>query len=375
MKKFIFTIIFILIFIFLFYENIYGSDYLKEGLDSLNIEQYDTLINENIYKSDFKFSNIVKDILSGDGLNFSISKGINYVVKAVFEEIFINSKIIKNVILIAFLSAFFKILTESFKNQSVAEIGFYTTYVVVATLLGTSFNIVIQILYDTIQSVSNIINGVMPMLIGLLFMSGAGSSATIFSTFILTSLGIISFFMKNIFIHLIASTAILNIVNYITPKEVLNKLIDFLKWLINFSLKGLAIGLGFIISMQRMGAPILNGVVNKTAKTFISFVPVVGDAITGAVDSIMHFVSLLKSGVGIGILITIIICSIVPIIKLIGIILIYKITAILIEPIADKRITSCVDAMGEYTKLVLSGIIIFLILFIFFIAIMLTVTV
>ncbi len=374
MKKFILTIIFILIFIFIFCESTYGNDYLKEGLDSLNIEQYDTIINNNIYISDFKFSRLVEDILSGNVLEFNVSKIFNYIFRSIFEEVFINSKIIKNVILIAFLSAFFKILTESFKNQSVAEIGFYTTYMVIATLLGTSFNIVIQILYDTIQSVSNIINGVMPMLIGLLFMSGAGSSSSIFSTFILTALGIVSFFMKNIFIHLIASTAILNIVNYITPKEVLNKLIDFLKWLVNFSLKGLAIGLGFLISLQRIGAPILNGIVNKTAKTFISFVPVVGDTITSAVDSIMHFVSILKSSVGIGILIAIIICSLVPIIKLIGIILIYKVTAILIEPISDKRITSCVDAMGEYTKLVLSGIIVFLILFIFFISIMLTVT-
>ncbi|WP_250277674.1 stage III sporulation protein AE [[Clostridium] colinum] len=370
MKK----IILIIICILGFYKPAYANEHLSEALNNLEIEQYDTIINENIYKSDFKFSQVVKNILSGKGLDFNISDIINYLIKTIFEEIFTNSKIIKNVILIAFLSAFFKILTESFKNQSVAEIGFYTTYMVIAMLLTTSFNIVVEILYSTIDSISNIINGIMPMLIGLLFMSGASTSATIFSSFILTSLSILSFFMKNMFIPLIASTAILNIINYITPKEVLNKLIDFLKWLINFSLRGLAIGLGFIISIQRIGAPVLNGAINKTAKTFISFVPVVGDAITGAVDSIMHFVGLLKSGIGIGILIAILICSIVPIIKLIGIILIYKITAVLIEPISDRRITSCVDAMGEYAKLVLSGLIIFLILFIFFIAITLTVT-
>ncbi len=370
MKKFIFIIIFTLIFS----KPIYANNYLIEGIDSLDIEQYDTVINDNIYKSDFKFSDTVKNILSGKGVDFSIISIINYIIKSVFDEIFINSKIIKNVILIAFLSAFFKILTENFKNQSVAEIGFYTTYMVVATLLTTSFNIVVDILYTTIDSISNIINGIMPMLVGLLFMSGASSSATLFSGFILTSLSILSFFMKNIFIPFIAGTAILNIINYITPKEVLNKLIDFLKWLINFSLRGLALGLGFIISIQRIGAPTLNATINKTAKTFISFVPVVGDAMTGAVDSIMYFVGLLKSGIGIGVLIAILFCSAVPIVKLIALIFIYKITAILIDPISDNRITSCVDTMGEYTKLVLSSLIIFLILFIFFIAVMLTVS-
>ncbi len=370
MKK----IIFVIIFIIMFSKDVYCNDYISDGLDSLNIEQYDTLINENIYKSDFKFSDLVENILSGKGLKFNIASTINYILQSVFEEVFINSKIIKNVILISFLAAFFKILTESFKNQGVAEIGFYTTYMVIAMLLATSFNIVIQILYDTVASVSNIVNGIMPTLIGLLFMSGAPTNATIFSSFILTSLTFLSFFIKNIFIPLISATVILNIINYITPKEVLNKLIEFLKWLINFSLRSLAMGLGFIISLQRIGAPILNGVVNKTAKTFISFVPVVGDAMTGAIDSIMYFVGLLKSGVGIAILITIIICSLVPITKLVALILIYKITAVLIEPITDRRITSCVDTMGEYTKLVLSSLIVFLILLIFFIVIMLSVT-
>ncbi len=370
MKKLIFVIIFITIFS----KNTYASDYISDGLNSLNLEQYDTLINNNIYKSDFKFSSIVKDILSGKGFDFNLAKIINYTLKSVFEEIFVNSKIMKNVILIGFLAAFFKVLTESFKNQGVAEIGFYTTYMVIAMLLATSFNIVIEILYSTVSNISNIISGVMPVLIGLLVMSGTPTNSTVFSSFILASLTILSFFIKNIFIPLISGTVILNIINYITPKEVLNKLIEFLKWFINFSLRSLAMGLGFIISLQRIGAPILNGVVNKTAKTFISFVPVVGDAMTGAIDSIMYFVGILKSGVGIAIVIAIVICAIIPIIKLVSLILIYKITAVLIEPITDNRITSCVDILGEYTKLVLSSLIVFLILFIFFIVIMLSVT-
>ncbi len=370
MKK----LILIITFIIIFSKNTYANEYISEGLNSLNLKQYDTIINNNIYKSDFQFSKLIDDIFSGEGLNFSISKILNYIIKSVFQEIFINSKIVKNIILISFLAAFFKILTESFKNQSVAEIGFYTTYMVIAMLLATSFNIVIEILYNTINSISNIINSIMPILTGLLFMSGAPTNATLFSSFILTSLTILSFFIKNLFIPLISATVILNIINYITPKEVLNKLIEFLKWFINLSLRSLALGLGFIVSLQRIGAPILNGVVNKTAKTFISFVPVVGDAMTGAIDSIMYFVGLLKSGIGIAIVITIVICSIVPIVKLVSLILIYKITAILIEPITDRRITSCVDIMGDYTKLILSSLIVFLILFIFFIVIMLSVT-
>lgn len=370
MKK----LILIIIFVIAFSKSVYATSYLADEIESLGLEEYDTIINNNTYNIDFNFSNTVKDILFGNGIDFNIKNIINYILKAIFEEIFLNSKIIKNVVLIAFLSAFFKALTENFKNQGVAEIGFYTTYMVVSMLLISSFNVVVDILYNTIDNTSNIINGIMPMLAGLMLMSGASSSATIFSSFVLTSLSLLSFFLKNIFIPFLSGVVILNVINYITPKEVLNKLIDFLKWIIKFSLRSLALGLGFIISIQRIGAPILNSTINKTAKTFISFVPVVGDVMTGTVDSIMYFVGLLKSGIGIGVLIAILICFAIPTIKLISLICLYKITAILIEPISDNRITSCVDIMGEYTKLVLSSLIVFLVLLIFFVSIILTVS-
>ncbi len=57
MKK----IIFIIIFIIIFNKDTYASDYISQGLDSLNIKQYDTIINNNIYNSDFKFSSLIEE--------------------------------------------------------------------------------------------------------------------------------------------------------------------------------------------------------------------------------------------------------------------------------------------------------------------------
>ena len=185
MKK----ILIIIVFIFVFKDYVFASD----APDSLNIEQYDTIINNGGSYTEYSFSKTVKSILSGEGIDFNISSIIQKTISIVFKEVFLNSKIIKNVILIAFLSAFLKVLTESFKNQGVSELGFYTSYMVVAMLIVNSFNIGVGIVSDTISIVSNIINSIMPMLVGLLFMSGAGASATLFSTFIISTLKLLSF--------------------------------------------------------------------------------------------------------------------------------------------------------------------------------------
>ncbi|MFI3231608.1 MAG: hypothetical protein R3Y29_08690 [bacterium] len=50
----------------------------------------------------------------------------------------------------------------------------------------------------------------------------------------------------------------------------------------------------------------------------------------------------------------------------------YKAVAVLIEPVSDSRITSCIDDLGEYTKLILSALVVYIFLFVFFILLILS---
>lgn len=382
MKKIILIIFFLSIFLKFNLIEIYGqdftkNDYLNDTIDSLSLESYDYKINKNIVdgmKLDYSFSKIVKKAINGELKDINLFNIIKYMLNALFNEIFINSKIIKNVIIIAILCAFLKALTDSFKNKGVGEIGFYAGYMVIATLLINSFNLGIGIVVETINSISNIINSLIPLLAGVLVISGASASGAIFTGVIVTFINLVMFIINQLFIPLVSSMVILNIINYITPKEVLNKLIDFFKWMATFGIRALAIAFAFIISFQKVTSPMVNSAINKTAKTAVSFIPIVGDVINGTIDGVMHFMGLVKGSVGVGVVIIILIACSVPILKLISFIIIYKITAILIEPISDKRITACIDCIGEYTKMILSTLFIFVFLFILVVSVMLSIS-
>lgn len=382
MKKIILIIFFLSIFLKFNLIEIYGqdftkSDYLNDTIDSLSLESYDYKINKNIVdgmKLDYSFSEIVKKAINGELKEINLFNIIKYMLNSLFNEIFVNSKIIKNVIIIAILCAFLKALTDSFKNKGVGEIGFYAGYMVIATLLINSFNLGIGIVVETINSISNIINSLIPLLAGVLVISGASASGAIFTGVIVTFINLVMFIINQLFIPLVSSMVILNIINYITPKEVLNKLIDFFKWIATFGIRALAIAFAFIISFQKVTSPMVNSAINKTAKTAVSFIPIVGDVINGTIDGVMHFMGLVKGGVGVGVVIIILIACSVPILKLISFIIIYKITAILIEPISDKRITACIDCIGEYTKIILSTLFIFVFLFILVVSVMLSIS-
>lgn len=359
-KKVILTIIFVMIL----YENTYATSY--EGLD---LQKYDDIVTIG---DEFKFSNITKTIIEGGKFDLNISNIFYHIIQIVFKEVFQNSHIVRNIILIAILLAILKILTENFKNKNVAEIGFYASFMVIISLLLSSFNVVTAVLFEAVDTVSIAVKSFMPLLSGVLILSGAYTS-TLFTGFILTTLTFLIFFVKSMFIPFISATVMLNVINYITPREILNKLIEFLKWIMVFSLKVIASFICFIISIQKISSPILNGTVNKTVKTFINFVPIIGDTINGAIDGVMQVVSLVRGGVLVGVLIAILLCALIPIIKLIALIIMYKVTAVLIEPISDKRVVGAIDTLGEYTKIVLSCLILFTFIFMFFVTVILVI--
>ena len=377
MKKVCLIIIFAFIFSFNNLSICFSNEFIEENLNRLELYKYDEIINKNITDKgeiDFKFSKLIKDVMTGK-LNINLKQIFSFLFKNIFSEIYENSKYIKNIIIVAILAAFFNILTESFKNKGIGEIGFYTNYILIVILIISSFNFGIGILEDTINKVFNILNVTIPILSGSLIMSGASISATVFSAFLFMAINFTTFIIHNVFIPLTSATAVLNVINYITPKEVLNKMVEFLKWLISFLLKSIMTIFVFIISIQRIGSPILNSVLNKTTKTVINFVPIIGNAMTGAIDGVFTFVNALKGGVGIGIFVAVILSCSLPIIKLISFIFIYKITAVIIEPISDKRITYCIYSIADYISMVLSTLVLFIFIFLFFVLVMLSISV
>lgn len=82
--------------------------------------------------------------------------------------------------------------------------------------------------------------------------------------------------------------------------------------------------------------------------------PVVGKILGDAVDTVLGCGIILKNAIGfIGVIVVVGIC-ILPIIKL-GILTIsYKLVASLCEPIADKKIVSLLEQMGDIFKILLA---------------------
>ena len=109
-----------------------------------------------------------------------------------------------------------------------------------------------------------------------------------------------------------------------------------------------------IVSIQGSLGAVIDGVTSKTAKYAIGIaIPVAGKYLADAAETVIGCTLLLKNAAGVAAMIGVIAICIGPILKIAVIVVIYKLTAALVEPIADKRISACVGEVGNAMTFVL----------------------
>ena len=170
--------------------------------------------------------------------------------------------------------------------------------------------------------------------------------------FIITFIGN---FINNIILPLVLVSTALGIVSKISDRIQIDKLSKFFKssvvWILGVVLT-LFVG---VVSLEGNLSSSVDGVTAKTAKAAVSsFIPVVGKILGDAVDTVIGCSSILKNAIGIiGVVVVIGIC-IAPIIKLTILMAVYYLGAALCQPIADSKIISLLEQMGDTFKILLA---------------------
>jgi len=367
-------IILIIAVAFIFSPNVLQAsepiDFFNNHMDILDFSEINSITNGAETAYSINFSDIVARAISGE-LDLSLSGILNSALRIIFNEIFENIGLLRNLLILCILAALLKNLTDSFENKSVGEVGFYVSYIAVVIILFSSFIATIYILESFTTTLTTFINASIPIITILMVMSGNMTGGYVFSSILYFSTGFITMLIRNFLIPLITIASTLQIVNHLTENGMLKNFSELLKKIIEWTIKSVALVFMGVITLQKISTPILNNLTVRTARSTVNVVPVVGEVLTGAMDTVMSFISASKSGVLVAILITVIAFCVVPIIKLAALYFIYKLVASLVQPISDKRIVSCIDTMGNFTSLLLSCAVTITVMFIFSVTLML----
>jgi stage III sporulation protein AE len=290
---------------------------------------------------------IISDTAKGK-FDFNPSTIFNNALKFLFKEIYFNLNLLIKLIVLSVFCSILKNLQASFLNEGVGEIAFYACYTVVVTILIISLNSALKMSQDMIDSMVTFMQVSIPVLITLLISGGNIASGSVFQPILIMIVEICATIMKNVFIPLVFLSTILSIVDNISEKIQISKLAAFIKQLSTWALGLILTVFIAIITIQGSIGAVVDGVASKTAKFAIgAFIPVAGKYLADAADTVIGCALLIKNAAGLAVMIGIIGICIVPLLKIFALILLYKITCVLVEPISEKRITNCVNEVAK----------------------------
>lgn len=368
--KILFLIIGLLLLSFPVLGNETMDSIINKQINILDLEESEQTIEQiksdstNPYLDEFSIKDVMLDAIKGKG-KITPVKVINGITNLVFGEVSTYFKLMGKLMILAIFCTVLSTLSLSFNNKSTSQIAFYVCYIVLIITLTESFLISMQIAQATIDQMTMIMHASVPVMMTLLISTGNMTSSGVFHPLIVSSIQIASIILRNTVLPLVFFVSVLEIVSHMSDDFKITKLVDLAYSAIKWILKGIVALFIGIMTMYGLTAPIVDGAINKTAKSMMTtFVPVVGEALSGTVDLVMNCGVIVKNSYTIGVIILLLLICAIPLIKVFLCMLVYQLTSAIIEPLSDKRIAQCMSGMGRATGYLLGTLSTVMVLFI-----------
>ncbi len=371
---------------------IYGADYESEtknvvdyyATSKTKMEQYDEYDYSDIensinrvedYEMEQSFEELVEEIVSGDsglenGNNGILDNFFQELLDAIFGVVVANKNAVLQIVLLAVLSAAINSFLPSLNKGQVSEYAHMIIEIVLITILAASFFSACNECVKVIENCVDIYKAIIPVFFSAVMVTTGNATVAAYYEVVLMMMTVVNSFYKNVFVGLVKMYFLLIVCDLVIGKEQFSKMCELLESVVKLGCKttiAIFAGLGGLKGMiNPMNDVLKKNVVMKGLK----LVPVVGSTVDTVSGTIVGAGTIIKNGIGLaGIIVLISVCMI-PVIKLVSISVLFKVTAAVIEPIAGKKVVKVVNGTSVAVGLLTLINIVVLTLFILMLAIM-----
>lgn len=329
-----------------------SGEILMQQFDKLNLtdlqEEVDKINNKiDDYLPGLDIKKILLDIARGK-VEISWNELLRSIIKYLGREVTANFTILGQIIILAVISAVFSIFYQSFSSHTISNTAGILIFLVLAILLLKAFNIAIGIGIEAVDNMVSFMHALLPVLLSLLIGMGAVTSAVIFNPLTFLIISVFGTVVKYFVFPMIFISAVLSIVTRLNPEYSLSRLAGLFKE-ISIGALGLIMIL-FIggLLLQGGAAAVTDSLTLRTAKYLTgTFVPVIGGIFADAVDLIVSCSLIIKNALNIFGVLAILTIIAYPIIKVIALIIIYRLASALIQPIAEARLVDVINDLSN----------------------------
>lgn len=327
----------------------------KESMDwedSISLQEAEDVFAElQGGEGDFSLTQYVEDIRSGK-VDFSFSglikKGLDHIAGQ-FEQ---QKSVLFRIIALGVLAGIFMNFSDTIGEKSLGETGFYITYTVLFTTVASSFYTAFTVAKESIDNLLVFMKVLIPSFsLSLCLDGGTGTSIAFYETMLIV-IALIEMVMAYVFLPGVQVYFLLSMMNQLADNhfsKITALVRSFLRW-------GIRVLFGVLIGYQGIQGlllPVMDKVKNNTVLKTAKGLPMVGNTMETVADTLFGSGMLIKSAVGVGGLVCILLLCFYPMLKLLVFAVMFKIGGALVQPVSDKRMVSALEAAAESGKLML----------------------
>lgn len=300
-------------------------------------------------ESTFSIQGYVEDIMEGRA-SFSLGEIWNKGLEHIAGQFNGQRKVLFQILALGIIAGIFINFSGTIGEQNLGETGFYITYLLLFAMIAASFHTVYQVAATSVSNLLDFMRALVPAFsLSLLMGTGSGTSVAYYETMLII-ISLIETLMVKILLPGVQIYFLLSMMNQLADNHFskLTELVrSFLKWTQRI-LFGVLVGYQGI---QGILVPVIDKVKNNTVLQTAKGLPGVGNTVSSVADTVVGTGILIKSAIGVGGLICILVLCFYPLVKLLVFTLLYRIGEAVVQPVSDRRVAAALHAAAESGKI------------------------
>ncbi len=292
----------------------------------------------------FSLSKMFEELKQGN-VSFQADQLGKAILAFLGKEVLSSAPLIGKLLILAVLCAVLQQLQTVFEGE-VGRMSQLLVYLVLMGIALASFKVAIDISKNAVDQMVGLMQVMFPVLLTLLLAMGNFTTAALFKPLVMGSLTFLATLLKTVVLPLFFLGAVLRLFNHITEQFKLSKLAGLLEFAGKISL-GFVLTLFIgVMTVQGVTGGVADGVVLRAAKYSADMIPVVGKFFKDAVELVVTSGLLLRNALGLIAILAIVIICLGPLIKILAMILTFRISAALVEPLGEKALADSLQDMA-----------------------------
>ena len=329
-------------------NNEYGQtqDYIDQWMESLDVEGMDAGMKGLFPELEVQTDELLQMILHGKITEALGGLGVQ-IKDSLMGKLWNVGQLFLYILILGVMSALFSGFSDLFAGKQIAQAGFYFLYLFLMVILTRVFSFVSEVAREAVENVVLFIKMFIPTYFVAVGTAQGTATAVFYYQMMLVVAYLVESFLNSVLIPFICSYVLLALLNGIWVEEKLSLLLDFIQkgivMVLKFSM-GAVTGLSLV---QAVIVPVVDKLKISAVRKAVSAIPGIGGVAEGVTELMLGSAVLIKNSMGVLLMVLLLAACLAPIIQILAVTLTIKLGAALSGIVSDKRLSGCVDRVGE----------------------------